>query len=181
MKTIIPTSIEGVYIIENFNAFDDRGLFVKTFNTDFLNQKGIDFQINESYYSISNKNVIRGMHFQLPPDDHQKLVYVISGSVIDVVLDLRKESKTYKQYISIELSDKNHKSVYIPKGLAHGFKSLENNTIMMYNVGTTYNPTSDAGIHYNSFGFNWDLEKPILSTRDLSFPTLDDFSTINPF
>lgn len=77
MRAIIPTSIEGVYIIENFNALDERGLFVKTFNTDFLNQKGIDFQINESYYSISNKNVIRGMHFQLPPDDHQKLVYVM--------------------------------------------------------------------------------------------------------
>jgi len=181
MKTITPASIEGVYIIENFNALDERGLFVKTFNTNFLKQNDFDFQINESYYSISNKNVIRGMHFQLPPDDHQKLVYVIAGSVIDVVLDLRKESKTYKQYITIELSDKNYRSIYIPKGLAHGFKSLEDNTIMMYNVGTTYNPTSDAGIYYDSFGFNWGIVEPILSKRDLSFPTLDNFSTINPF
>ena len=101
MRAIIPTSIEGVYIVENFNAFDERGLFVKTFNTDFLNQKGIDFQINESYYSISNKNVIRGMHFQLPPDDHQKLVYVIAGSVIDVILDLRKHSKTYNNILPL--------------------------------------------------------------------------------
>lgn len=181
MRAIIPTSIEGVYIIENFNALDDRGLFVKTFNTDFLNQKGVDFQINESYYSVSQKNVIRGMHFQLPPDDHQKLVYVIAGSVIDVILDLRKHSKTYKQYITIELSDKIYRSIYIPKGLAHGFKSLEDNTIMMYNVGTTYSPTSDAGIYYDSFGFNWGIAEPILSKRDLSFPTLDNFSTINPF
>lgn len=181
MKTITPTSIEGVYIIENFNALDDRGLFIKTFNTNFLKQNNVDFQINESYYSISNKNVIRGMHFQLPPDDHQKLVYVIAGSVEDVVLDLRKQSKTYGQYIIIELSDKNYKSIYIPKGLAHGFKSLEDNTVMVYNVGTTYNPTSDAGILYNSFGFDWRVNRPILSQRDLSFPSLDNFSNINPF
>jgi dTDP-4-dehydrorhamnose 3,5-epimerase len=175
------TEIEGVYIITNFNAKDERGLFVKTFNKNSFNKNNLDFEIRESYYSVSNKDVIRGMHFQLKPNEHEKLVYVPKGSILDVVLDLRKKSKTYKQHISMNLSSSNKKSIFIPKGLAHGFKSLEDNTITNYCVSTEYNSSADTGIRFNSFGFNWQNENPIISERDNSFDTLNDYCEKNTF
>ncbi|TYA74132.1 dTDP-4-dehydrorhamnose 3,5-epimerase family protein [Seonamhaeicola marinus] len=178
---IVKTSLSGVYIINNFNAQDSRGTFVKMFNKESFLQENLDFDIRESYYSISKKNVIRGMHFQTPPHDHEKLVYVPQGKILDLIVDLRPNSKTYKNYISVEISGENKKSVIIPKGLAHGFRSLENDTITVYNVSTEYNPNFDYGISYNSFGFNWEIEQPILSKRDAQFISLEDFCVKNPF
>ena len=175
------TILEGVYIIDNFNASDNRGQFVKTFNKNLFKENNINFDIRESYYSSSEKNVIRGMHFQLPPHDHEKLVYVSKGSIIDIVIDLRKNSKTYQKFISVELSASNNKSIFIPKGLAHGFKSLEDNSITVYNVATEYNPKSDMGIKFDSFGFDWKSESYIISDRDTAFLTLEQFSLDNPF
>lgn len=175
------TILEGVYIINNFNALDGRGSFVKTFNKNAFEKANLPIEIRESYFSISQRNVVRGMHFQLPPHDHQKLVYVPSGAIIDVIVDLRKDSVTYKKHISLELSAENKNSVYIPKGLAHGFKSLENDTITVYNVSTEYNPASDSGIHYNSLGFEWEIENPIMSKRDQEFQSLASFCKNNPF
>lgn len=175
------TILEGVYVINNFNALDDRGLFVKTFNKNAFKEKSISMEIRESYFSKSKKNVIRGMHFQLPPHEHQKLVYVPSGAIIDVIVDLRKHSLTYKKYISLELSAKNKKSIYMPKGLAHGFKSLENDTITVYNVSSEYNPNSDSGVHYNSFNFDWRITNPVMSMRDQTFQSLTSFCENNPF
>jgi dTDP-4-dehydrorhamnose 3,5-epimerase len=175
------TALEGVYIINNFVAKDDRGTFVKTFNKQSFENDGLHFEIRESYFSISHKNVIRGMHFQLPPSDHEKLVYVPVGSIVDVVVDLRKESPTYKKHISVELSAANRKSIFIPKGLAHGFKSLEDNTITVYNVGTEYDATCDQGILFDSFGFDWQSEQVIMSSRDKEFMSLNSFCENNPF
>jgi dTDP-4-dehydrorhamnose 3,5-epimerase/CDP-3, 6-dideoxy-D-glycero-D-glycero-4-hexulose-5-epimerase len=171
------TELEGVYIINNFNASDDRGLFVKTFNKDLFTNNNLEFSIRESYFSVSKKNVIRGMHFQLPPHDHEKLVYVPKGSIIDVVLDLRKNSKSFKKFLSIELSSENRKSLFIPKGLAHGFMSLEEDTITVYNVGTEYDSKSDFGIKYDSFSFDWEVENPIISNRDLQFDAVNEFNS----
>jgi dTDP-4-dehydrorhamnose 3,5-epimerase/CDP-3, 6-dideoxy-D-glycero-D-glycero-4-hexulose-5-epimerase len=167
--TIEKTHLEGVFIINNLNTIDDRGMFVKTYNKSAFQDLNIDFEIRESFFSVSKKNVIRGMHFQLPPFDHEKLVFVPKGSLMDVVVDLRKKSSTYKMFISVELSEGNRKSIFIPKGLAHGFKSLEDNTITVYNVSAEYNPKADAGISYDSFGFDWQIEKPIISDRDSKF------------
>lgn len=175
------TKIDGVYIINNFIAKDNRGAFIKTFNHKSYENNLINFNIKESYYSISKKNVIRGMHFQIPPKDHEKLVYVPFGSILDVVVDLRPNSKTYKNHISVILSDKNNKSIFIPKGIAHGYKSLENNSITVYNVATGYDPNTDDGIKYNSFGFDWQIKKPILSSRDENFLTMNDFCKNNKF
>lgn len=175
------TALEGVYIINNFIAHDERGTFVKTFNKQDFANSGLNFEVRESYFSISQKNVIRGMHFQLPPSDHEKLVYVPFGSIIDVVVDLRKNSQTFKKFISIELSAENRKSVFIPKGLAHGFKSMEDNTITVYNVATEYDTKSDQGIHFDSFGFDWQTDEVIMSSRDKEFMTLDCFCANNPF
>lgn len=175
------TALEGVYIINNFVAQDERGTFVKTFNKQNFENDGLTFEIRESYFSISQKDVIRGMHFQLPPSDHEKLVYVPIGSIIDVVVDLRKKSLTYKKFISVELSATNRKSIFIPKGLAHGFRSLEDNTITVYNVGTEYDSSSDQGIQFDSFGFDWYADEVIMSSRDKEFMTLNRFCENNPF
>ncbi len=179
--TIEKTIFDGVLIINNFNVNDIRGQFVKTFNKNEMKLKGMNFEIRESYYSTSNQNVIRGMHFQLPPHDHQKLVFVPKGSILDVVIDLRKQSKTYKKYFSIELSESNKKSIFIPKGFAHGFKSLENDTITVYNVSTEYHANFDVGIKFDSFGFNWGSKNHTISTRDKEFESLESFSISNPF
>jgi len=178
---IEPTALEGVFIITNFVAQDERGTFVKTFNKQNFVNYGLNFEIRESYFSISQKDVIRGMHFQLPPSDHEKLVYVPVGSIIDVVVDLRKKSLTYKQCISIELSATNRKSIFIPKGLAHGFKSLDNNTITVYNVATEYDSTCDEGILFDSIGFDWKADEVTMSARDKEFMSLDRFCENNPF
>ena len=125
----------------------------------------------------SKKDVIRGMHFQMPPNDHEKLVYVASGEIIDVVIDLRKKSNTYKEYITVKLTADNKKSIFIPKGLAHGFKSLKDDTITVYNVASEFKSKSDFGIKYNSFDFDWEILNPILSLRDRSLPNLDNFNS----
>lgn len=171
------TLINGVYVIENFNADDNRGSFIKIVNEEEFAKNGLSCDFREQYYSISKKNVIRGMHFQLPPCDHVKLVHVIKGKVLDVILDIRKNSKTYGKAISFELNSEERKSIYIPSGCAHGFKSMEDDTIMLYNVTTVYNKEADCGILWDSIGFDWDIENPIISSRDLSFSKLENFDS----
>jgi dTDP-4-dehydrorhamnose 3,5-epimerase len=175
------TKLEGVFIINNFHSQDERGNFVKTFNKSQFENKFIKLKIEESYFSISHKDVIRGMHFQLPPYDHEKLVFVPKGAIIDVVLDLRKHSKTFGQFISIKLSSENKKSIFIPKGCAHGFKSLMNDSITIYMVATEYNFDSDFGIHFNSFGFDWEIDNPIVSSRDRNLIGFESFCLNTPF
>lgn len=176
---IIDTSIHGLKILEPKIFEDIRGQFVKTFTNEFFKIQNLNINIKETYYSISHKNVIRGMHFQTPPDEHTKLVYVPHGEIIDVVLDIRKNSPTYGKFFEIKLSAENRKVLIIPKGLAHGFKSLKNNTNVTYMQTSCYSPNNDKGINYNSFGFDWKCSNPKLSDRDLSFPSLNDF--ITPF
>lgn len=174
---IIKTEIKGVYIIENKAFSDERGKFVKFFNESVFKSKGLCVDFKESYFSVSAKDVIRGMHFQLPPHDHEKLVFVPYGEIVDVILDLRKDSQTYGQHISVELSADNNRAIYIPRGLAHGFKSMQDGTITVYNVATEYAPESDAGISWDSFGFDWVIDNPIISERDKKFVNLSKFSS----
>lgn len=178
---IIKTDLQGVFIIENFHSFDKRGEFIKTYHELFFKDNDLCTDFRESYFTISKRDVIRGMHFQLPPYNHEKLVYIAKGEIEDVVLDLRKSSKTYKKSINVILSDKNHRSIYIPKGLAHGFKTIKDDTITVYNVSTIYNKENDYGIKYDSFGFNWKISNPILSERDSNFIKLNYFLKENPF
>ena len=167
------TLIPGLKLI-HLNEFKDiRGSFINTFNFDFFAENNLETKFKESYYSISAKNVIRGMHFQIPPFEHTKLVYLNQGQIVDVVLDVRKASPTYGQHFSIELNTENPILVHIPEGCAHGFLSLEDHTMVTYLQTSCYNNTCDKGIKYNSFGMNWGIENPIISERDLSFT---DFS-----
>ena len=165
---LINTGFDGLFAIENFFQEDNRGSFTKVFSNDLYEHVGIYFSPKEIFYSISHKDVIRGMHFQIPPADHAKLVYITSGSIIDVVLDIRKTSKTFGKYFSIQL-EANKNALYIPSGFAHGFKSLENDSIVVYNQTSCHSKEHDAGMLWNSFNFNWQIENPIISTRDQSF------------
>ena len=172
------TEIEGVYIINSFRADDNRGSFIKIFNQDeFDNLNLPKMNIKETYYSVSNKNVIRGMHFQIPPFDHEKIVTVLEGKAIDVIVDLRKNSSTYGKVISIELSEENNLAVFIPKGCAHGFKTLKDNTRMLYMVSTAYSKEHDSGIRWNSIDYNWDVEDEIVSERDNNLTQFKDFDS----
>lgn len=174
---IIKTKLDGVYVIEP-NVFQDkRGKFVKTFSKNTFIKYGMDSNFEENFYSVSNKNVLRGMHFQAPPKEHSKLIYAASGAILDVVLDIKRESPTYGQYISIELSDKNHKMVYIPIGFAHGFLSFADNSCAIYLQTTMHSPEHDSGIRIDSFGMQWNIKNPIISKRDQNFPTLEKFKT----
>jgi dTDP-4-dehydrorhamnose 3,5-epimerase/CDP-3, 6-dideoxy-D-glycero-D-glycero-4-hexulose-5-epimerase len=176
----IATDIPDVYIIQPKIFKDERGIFIKTFNKDLFDKYNLECEFKESFYSFSKKDVIRGMHFQLPPNDHAKLIYVITGRIIDVVLDIRKNSPAYGQFISVELSAENNKQIYIPRGCAHGFVAIsEEESCVVYMQTTVYVPEADTGIRFDSFGMNWNVKQPIVSQRDLNFKPLNEF--VSPF
>ena len=161
------TFIEDLLIIEPQLFKDERGFFYESYNKNNLDINIVFVQDNESK---SYKGVIRGLHFQAPPFEQTKLVRCISGSILDVAVDLRTNSKTYGKSFSIELSSVNNKQLFIPKGFAHGFQVLSNDAIVNYKVDEYYNPDSDLGIIWNDkdllIKWNHDIE-PILSKKDL--------------
>ncbi len=175
MPKIQAIPLAGAFIITLPASEDVRGTFVKAYGETVFRNAGIDFTLRESYFSFSKKDVIRGMHFQLPPHQHSKIVYCPVGAILDVIVDLRKDSSTYHQYYAHELSANNHKAVFIPEGFAHGFKSLTDNSLTCYLVSSEYNKTHDTGIRYDSIGFDWDVKEPVLSERDLSFVGMGEF------
>lgn len=171
------TNLKDVFEIELPFHGDTRGGFTKIFQNSIWQNKGLDFQLRESYFSKSDKDVVRGMHFQIPPHEHHKIVYCPQGCFLDVVLDLRTHSSTYGQSISCLLSATNHKALFIPKGCAHGFKSLDANTLTTYLVSSEYNPDADRGIAWDSFDFDWGIDQPTLSSRDAKFEAFKDFQS----
>ncbi len=177
--TFEETSLSGLYLITPFSHEDSRGSFVKPFRKKAFEEKGLDTDFRELYYSESVKGVIRGMHFQLPPEDHNKIVFCTSGEVLDVVLDLRKDSGTYGKYQTFHLSATNRYELYIPKGVAHGFCSISDKATLVYLTSTEHSPANDTGVRYDSFGFQWPVADPILSPRDRDFPSVENF--VSPF
>ena len=174
---IIKTRFEGLFILQTVNFQDNRGGFQKLFNYDFFKENGLDYDFREFYYSVNKKDVVRGMHFQTPPFDHTKVVYVSKGKIKDVVVDIRKNSATYGQYFDIELDDQKGQYLYIPKGFAHGFLSLEDGSIVNYAQTTCYAKDNDCGIDSLSVGYDWGAENVIRSGRDLTFEKLSDFNS----
>lgn len=176
---LIPTTLEGCFQIRPFFAEDERGTFVKTFHEERFAELGLPTEWREEYYSHSRKGVIRGMHFQTPPNDHEKIVYCMQGRVLDVVVDLRKNSSTYGQHLALELDAARGHGLFIPRGMAHGFLVLTESALMAYKVTTVYASSNDAGIHWDSFGLDWGVKQPIVSTRDRVHPAFENF--ISPF
>jgi len=158
-------------------AQDDRGSFVKTIQRSVLEAHGLEGDFRECFYSTSKDNVLRGMHFQLPPSDHAKLVYCTTGSIYDMTLDLRVGSPTYGQHEIYELSSSASNAVYLPRGIAHGFFVRQGPAVMVYHVSSEHDPARDTGILWDSFGAAWPVEKPIVSKRDLSFVSMAEFKS----
>ena len=171
--------IEGAYIINSFFSEDNRGSFVKSFEKNIYEQNGIIFNCTEDFISHSTKNVIRGMHFQLY-HPQTKLVGVISGKVYDVIVDLRENSKTFGKWRGVYLSAENRTSLLIPKGCAHGFISLSDDSIVSYKCDGKYNKETDTGILYNDPEINvdWpinDINLAVLGSRDKQLMSFSDF------
>jgi dTDP-4-dehydrorhamnose 3,5-epimerase len=173
---IVRELLRGAWLLKLDQFKDLRGSFVKTFTHSFFDENAIPSDFSEEFYSISKKDVIRGMHFQMPPFHHEKLVYCAAGSVLDVLLDLRI-GPDYGRTASFKLAADNPHLVYIPKGVAHGFCSLTDESLMIYKTSTEHIPAYDAGICWDSFGFDWKCVSPILSKRDLSHPNFHNFET----
>lgn len=172
-----PLALQGAFLITLPSFDDNRGNFTKAFQHSFYDHAGIDFTLRESYFSTSGKEVIRGMHFQTPPHDHAKIVYCPHGRILDVIVDLRTASATYGQHFATELSAANHMAYYIPHGFAHGFKALTEGAMTYYLVSSEYNKDHDTGIRYDSIGMDWQCDQPVISERDLSFLSLEDFKS----
>ena len=171
------TKIPGCYEIEPLIFRDERGSFIKTFHQNVFSENDLVNNFAEEYYSVSYKNVLRGLHFQTPPMDHTKVVYCVSGEVMDVVVDLRKGSPTYGEFETFNLNSTIGNIIYIPAGLAHGFYVLSDIAILMYKVTTIYSPNNDSGILWDSAGITWPTFNPLVSKRDSEFVPLLKFDT----
>ena len=156
---------------------DERGHFTKWFQTDAFRALGLPTQWAEDYTSVSKNGVIRGLHFQTPPFEHDKLVICLQGRAFDVVLDVRLGSPTWGEHLAFDLSADKPCAVFIPAGCAHGFCALEDNTILLYKVGSIHAPQHDSGIRWDSAEIVWPIKTPIVSKRDQALLELSEFNT----
>ena len=180
------TKIYDVVIIEPKVHGDSRGYFVETFRADKLeNFLGFKLNFGQDNESKSSKGVLRGLHYQLPPHAQTKLVRVIQGKVLDVAVDIRKNSPTFGQYVSVELSAENKKQLLVPRGFAHGFVVLEDDTIFAYKVDNYYSPECDRGIAFDdkSLNIDWIIKKEELklSEKDTKQPKLNETNDLFEF
>jgi dTDP-4-dehydrorhamnose 3,5-epimerase len=173
------TPIEGLLIIEPQVFTDSRGYFYESYNKEKFVAAGINIEFVQDNQSLSQKGIVRGLHFQAPPFDQGKLVRVIQGAVLDVAVDIRKNSPTYGQNFSIELSAQNRTMFYIPPGFAHGFETLEDNTIFLYKCTDVYNKQSEGGLLWNDadLGIKWQTSNPLISEKDKILPLLKDLTS----
>ena len=158
---------------------DQRGFFLETFNASRYNDILRNIQFVQDNFSSSNKGVLRGLHFQNPPYSQGKLVQVITGSALDVAVDLRRNSETYGQHVKVLLSSEKRNQFWIPEGFAHGFIALEDNTIFSYKCTNYYNPQSEVTILWNDRNLNidWQIDNPIISPKDKEGVLFKDFDT----
>jgi dTDP-4-dehydrorhamnose 3,5-epimerase len=175
------TFIEGLLVLKPKVFEDSRGYFFESFNQKLLAAAGVKESFVQDNQSISQKGVLRGMHFQRVPYDQAKLVRVIKGAVLDVVVDIRKNSSTYGKYFSIELTEQNKTMFWIPAGFAHGFLTLQDDTIFYYKCSNYYNKESEGSILWNDkdININWNIESPLLSEKDKIGVTFKEF--VSPF
>lgn len=178
----IKTNLEGVWVFEPKIWHDQRGYFVETFNASTLPEELKDVQFVQDNEAKSTRGVLRGLHYQLPPFAQSKLVRCISGEVLDVIVDVRPESSTFGQHISVILNEINKKQLFVPKGFAHGYEVLSDNAVFGYKCDQYYAPGKEGGIRYDDpvLGIKWILppDQIIVSDKDLQWP---NFSEHLPF
>lgn len=172
-----PSAIPGCARLDLFQAGDARGRFVKLFEHSTFVAAGLEPEVAEVYCSTSHKGVVRGLHFQLPPAHHAKTVTVLTGRVVDVVVDLRTDSPAYGQHAVFDLDGADGAGIHIPAGCAHGFQALTDEATMVYLVSTEHSPEHDTGIRWDSAGIDWPLPPTAISDRDLALPPLSEFDS----
>ena len=178
------TNLKDCFIIAPKVFEDDRGYFFESFNKNkFQKLTGLNTSFVQDNQSKSSKGVLRGLHFQIGEFEQSKLIRVIKGRILDVCVDLREKSSTFGKYVSVELNEKNNKQLFIPRGFAHGFLVLEDNTIINYKCDNFYNTNSERGIIFNDKDLNIDWESSIkdviLSAKDKTLPTLSEYLNEN--
>lgn len=174
---ITKTKLEGVVIIEPDVFGDNRGFFMESWNKKKMAEAGLDYDFVQDNHSKSTvKSTLRGIHFQKGDKAQAKLVRCVKGAVLDVAVDLRRNSPTFKQWIGVELSEENKKQLLIPRGFGHGFVTLTDDVEFLYKVDNYYESEADAGIRWNDpdIGIDWRVENPILSEKDKKNPFLKD-------
>ena len=174
---VVNEALNGIKVLKLRRSEDSRGSFVKSYQASEFKKLGLEFHAAEEYFTTSVHNSVRGLHFQMPPHHHTKIVYCSFGEVLDVVVDLRCGSPSFGRVFSCRLNESVPLAVFIPPGFAHGFRTLSERAVLNYKVSTEYHPDSDAGILWNSIPFDWGLttNAAILSERDRSFSQLDQF------
>ena len=178
---ITKTKLDGVVIIEPDVFGDNRGFFMESWNKKKLEEAGLFYDFVQDNHSKSTvKGTLRGIHFQKGDKARAKLVRCVKGAVLDVAVDLRKNSSTFKQWVSVELSAENKKQLLIPRGFGHGFVTLTDDVEFLYKADNFYAPEADAGIRWNDpdIGVEWGIENPILSEKDKKNPFLKDFKEL---
>jgi len=176
---IIKTEINGLLIIKPRVFEDERGYFFESWSKDSFKNNGIEIDFVQDNQSFSSKGVLRGLHFQNPPFSQGKLVRVIQGSVLDVAVDIRKDSPTYGEHVSVLLSGENKTMFWIPPGFAHGFSTLEDNTIFSYKCSGIYNKESEGSLMWNDsdLKIDWQIENAIISVKDQNSDHFKNFKT----
>ncbi len=176
---IIKTSIPDVLIIKPQVFEDARGYFFESYNKEKFLQHGLDQNFVQDNESKSVKNVVRGLHFQAPPFAQGKLVRVMKGAVLDVAVDIRKNSPAYGKWTSVVLTEENKWMYWVPPGFAHGFATLQDDTVFFYKCTNVYNKASEGSIRWNDpdLGIDWKLDNPVLSEKDQASPLFRDFKS----
>ena len=176
---LIETGIESLLIVKSQVFHDSRGFFFEGYNKKSWAKAGLDLDIVQTNISESQAGVVRGLHFQNPPYAQGKLIRVLKGAVLDVAVDIRKNSKSYGQYFAIELNEENKNALWVPPGFAHGFKTLKDNTLFYYDCTGPYHKESEGSLLWNDpdLNINWEIENPILSEKDAGAPLFKDFKT----
>jgi len=174
---VISTKLQGVQIIDPAVHGDNRGFFMESYNSAVFHEYNMDYTFVQDNHSLSVEvGVIRGLHYQLNPKAQAKLVRVVAGAIYDVVVDIRRKSPTFGQWVGVHLSAENKRQLLIPKGFAHGFCTTAPNTEVLYKVDELYSPEHDRGILWNdpALGIDWPTDQPILSDKDTKHPLLRD-------
>ncbi len=173
------TALEGLLIIDPDVFGDERGYFKELFNKQALAELGFEAEFVQDNLSYSQQGALRGLHFQAPPHAQGKLVFVTVGKVLDVVVDIRKSSKTFGHFASFELSAEYHRMLYVPPGFAHGFSVLSRECIFQYKCTDYYNKASEGGILWNDpqLNIDWQIDEPIVSDKDRKLSTFNDFQS----
>lgn len=178
---IIDSGLQGLVVIKPKVFEDARGYFFESYNQKVFNDSGLNLSFVQDNQSLSQKGVLRGLHFQVPPHAQGKLVRVITGAVYDVAVDIRKSSPTYGKWFGLELTEQNKWMMYIPEGFAHGFLTLRDNTIFSYKCTGFYNKQAEDCLLWNDkdIGITWNAENPLLSQKDMEGKAFKGF--VSPF